>query len=173
MAASATLDQTARSFLIPSARQEVLMEGPVGVVAKVWGEQTGGVISIVEHPVQPGVLVPPHTHQDLDEWSYILEGRIGARIGNEEFTAEPGDYVLKPRRIPHTFWNAGPGHARLIEIITPAGFEHFFARLGEQIRSSGFDPAAVAELGAQYGTSYEMEWVPDLEERYGIKLMGT
>jgi quercetin dioxygenase-like cupin family protein len=161
-----------RRMLVEAGEGQILMEGPVGAIQKIGGERTNGVISIVEHPIQPGVLVPPHVHQDFDEWSYILEGKVGARIGDEEFTAGPGSYVLKPRRIPHTFWNAGPGPARLIEIITPAGFEQFFADMGEMDRTTGFDPARMTALGAAHGTTYSMDWVPELEARYGIRLMG-
>ena len=56
----------------------------------------------------------------------MLEGQIGARVGDQELTAGPGCYVLKPRRVPHTFWNPGPGPARVLEIISPAGFERYF-----------------------------------------------
>lgn len=147
----------------------VTVEGPVGVVEKLHGRRTNGVISIVEHPIAPGALVAPHVHAELDEWSYVLEGRVGARIGDQEFTGEPGSYILKPRKIMHTFWNAGPEPARLIEIITPAGFEDFFADFGDMLRT-GFDPARMAELAAGHGTTYDMTWVPELEARYGIKL---
>ena len=84
-------------------------------------------MAIVEHPVAPRALVPPHVHQDHDEWSYILEGRIGARIGDDEFIAEAGSYILKPRRIPHVFWNPDDDPARILEIITPSGLEEMFA----------------------------------------------
>jgi quercetin dioxygenase-like cupin family protein len=165
--------EASKRFLIPPGAGEVLQEAAVGVVAKVWGEQTNGVISIVEHPVQPGVLVPPHTHADFDEWSYVLEGVIGARIGDDEFDAPVGSYVLKPRAIPHTFWNAGPQPARIIEIITPAGFERFFEGLGGLFRESTFTPERMAELAAEHGTTYFFDWVPDLEQRYGIELIGS
>ena len=158
-------------MVVGPSEGRVTVDGPVGVIEKVHGRRTNGVISIVEHPVTPGVLVPPHVHTDFDEWSYVLEGRVGARIGDDEFTAGPGSYILKPRRIMHTFWNAGPDPVRLIEIITPAGFEDFFADFGEMLRTGGFDPARMAELAADHGTTYDVTWVPELEERYGIKLM--
>jgi len=170
MAASA-VSTVGEQMLVGPTDGQVTVEGPVGVVEKVHGRRTNGVISIIEHPIAVGVLVPPHVHADFDEWSYVLEGRVGARIGDQEFTGEPGSYILKPRRIMHTFWNAGPEPARLIEIITPAGFEDFFADFGEMLRSGGFDPARMAELGAAYGTTYDMTWVPELEGRYPIKLM--
>jgi len=43
----------------------------------------------------------------------------------------PGDLIFKPRNQWHTFWNAGDQPARLLEIISPAGFERFFAELVE------------------------------------------
>jgi mannose-6-phosphate isomerase-like protein (cupin superfamily) len=88
------------NFLVEPQGGQVVMEGPLGVVTKIPGAATNGVMSIVEHPVAPRLLVPPHVHQDHDEWSYVLEGRIGARIGDDEFIAEAGSYILKPRRIP-------------------------------------------------------------------------
>jgi hypothetical protein len=76
--------------------------GPgVGIVFKLEADQTGGAFSVVEHPVEPRALVWPHVHEQNDEFSYVLEGDIGVRIGEQEFTAGPGSYVLKPRGI-HT-----------------------------------------------------------------------
>ena len=57
--------------------------------------------------VKPGFMVPPHVHSDTDEWSYVLFGQIGARVGDDEFTAEPGSWILKPRGLMHTFWERG------------------------------------------------------------------
>src|SRR4051794_38421974 len=88
-------------FLVAPDAGVVTIEGSVGVITKVHGTTTRGVISIVEPPVAGRTLVPPHVHQDHDEWSYILEGRIGARVGDDEFTAVAGSYILKPRGIPH------------------------------------------------------------------------
>jgi len=78
---------------------------------------------VVEHPIDPHRLVPPHTHSDTDEYSYVLEGEIGARIGDRIVTARVGTYVLKPRKVMHTFWNATDRPARILEILSPAKFE--------------------------------------------------
>lgn len=77
-----------------------------GVVIKLYGEETNGVISIIERPFEPGVLLPPHVHEN-DVWLYVLEGEMHARVGDEVVTATPGCWVLKLRRIPHTMCNAG------------------------------------------------------------------
>jgi quercetin dioxygenase-like cupin family protein len=88
--------------------------GGMGVVYKVSGADTGGAFAVVEHPLDPGWLVLPHVHLHEDEYSYVLEGTIGARVGDHEVVAGPGSYVIKPRGLMHSFWNVGPAPARLL-----------------------------------------------------------
>ncbi len=89
-----------------------------GVIIKVYGEETNGAISIIEQPFEAGFLLPPHVHEN-DVWLYVLEGEMHARVGDEVVKATSGSWVLKPRGIPHTMWNAGPERARIIELYTP------------------------------------------------------
>lgn len=130
--------------------------------------------SIVEHPIEPGVLAaPPHTHTNEDEFSFVLEGEIGVRIGDEEFRATEGGCVSKPRGVPHTFWNPGTDPATVIEIISPAGFEAYFDEL-EELLSTGEEPDLneLGALGERYGLTYHMELVPELVERHDVQLPG-
>jgi quercetin dioxygenase-like cupin family protein len=159
-------------FLVKPADGRVVMEGPLGVVTKIPGTATNRVISIVEHPVAGRILVPPHVHQDHDEWSYILEGRIGARVGDDEFIAEAGSYILKPRQIPHVFWNPDDSPSRILEIITPSGLEEMFATLGEFGARGELTPETMAQTAARYGSTMSMDWVPDLIARHGLTMMG-
>ncbi len=162
------------AILIPPGDGRSVSLGGIGVVFKISGAETGGSFSVVEHPVEPGRLVPPHKHTREDEFSYVLEGEIGVRIGDQEFTAGPGSYVYKPRGVPHTFWNAGPDPARLIEFICPAGFEKNFEALA-RLMSAGAPPGGEQhrKLRSEYGvTSEGMEWVPELTQKYGLRLMG-
>jgi quercetin dioxygenase-like cupin family protein len=165
-----------RTVVAPQEGKEVDLGG-LGVVFKIWGEETGGAFSIVEHPMEPGRLVPPHTHVSEHELSYVLEGEFGARIGDREVKAGPGSYIFKPRGVPHTFWNAGPEPARLIEIIYPAGFERFFEELGALVTA---DPPLEYEqfeqrrdeLGAKYNLPFHTERIPELKEKYNLKVLG-
>jgi mannose-6-phosphate isomerase-like protein (cupin superfamily) len=141
--------------------------GGMGVVFKVSGAETRGAFAVVEHPIEPGRLVRPHVHLHEDEYSYVLEGTIGARIGDQEVVAGPGTYVIKPRGLMHTFWNAGPGPARLLEVISPAGFEKYFVELAE-----ARDPSRRQELATKYGVTYSDAWVPELTSKYNLKLLG-
>jgi quercetin dioxygenase-like cupin family protein len=159
-------------YLVGPGDGNVVMEGPLGVITKIPGSATSGVMAIVEHPVAARILVPPHVHQDHDEWSYILEGRIGARIGDDEFIAEAGSYILKPRQIPHVFWNPDDRPARILEIITPSGLEEMFAKFGELGARGELTPQTMGETAARYGSTMFMDWVPDLIGRYGLTMMG-
>jgi quercetin dioxygenase-like cupin family protein len=96
--------------------------------------------SIVEHTFEPGALVPPHLHHLEDEYSIVLDGSIGFRSDDQEVVLEPGGYIIKPRGQVHAMWNAGSTRARMIEVITPAGFERFFheVRRYDRCRSARF-----------------------------------
>jgi len=82
--------------------------GGVGVRFMIDGTESGGGFALVEHPMEPRALAAPmHRHSREDEYSYVLEGRVGADLGGEIVFGEPGDLIFKPRGQWHTFWNAG------------------------------------------------------------------
>lgn len=141
----------------------------VGVVFKIDGDDTMGALSIVEHPFQVGAMVPPHVHTREDEISIVLEGEIGFRSEDREAVLGPGGYIIKPRNEVHAMWNAGREPARMIEIISPAGFEGFFHEFVELTSRGRPDPDEIARLGDRYGLPFaHPEWLPDVIERYGL-----
>jgi quercetin dioxygenase-like cupin family protein len=144
--------------------------GPgVGVHFRIDGEDTGGALSVVEHPFDVGALVRPHVHTREDEISIVLEGSIGFRSEDQEVVLGPGGYIIKPRNQVHAMWNAGDRPARMIEIITPAGFENFFRGFADLNEGGPVDLAKVAELAAAHGLPYaDPDWLPDVIERYGL-----
>jgi mannose-6-phosphate isomerase-like protein (cupin superfamily) len=149
----------------------------VGVRFMIWGAETGGTFSLVEHPIPPRTLVAPlHLHQREDEYSYVLEGRMGAQLGDDVVYAEPGDLVFKPRNQWHTFWNAGDTTCRLLEIISPAGFEHFFYELGTRMAEtkavSVVQAPGLPELGDRYGIYFQPESIARLCEQHGLVYPG-
>ena len=147
--------------------------GGFGVLFKIFGSETGGALAVVEHSVSPRRLVPPHTHSDVDEYSYVIEGEIGARIGDHVVSAGPGTYVLKPRGIMHTFWNATDKPARILEILSPAKFEKFFEAMGDLMKHPGPDtPQKLGELAAAHQNVISMDWVDELKSTYKLKLLG-
>jgi hypothetical protein len=69
-------------------------------------------------------------------------------LGSDVVHAEPGDLVYKPRDVWHTFWNATDRPARLLEIISPAGFEELFVELNDLLETDPENIGAAAALGA-------------------------
>src|SRR5918994_1867785 len=129
----------------------------VGVRFMIWGAETGGTFSLVEHPIPPRTLVAPlHIHTREDEYSYVLEGRMGALLGDDVVFADPGDLVFKPRQQWHTFWNAGDGLCRILEIISPGGFEQVFAEMASDPEAMAGGEAATA-MDRRYGVEVDYE----------------
>ncbi len=169
-----TTVQAARLTVEPGERRgKSFQEGGIGVLFKIYGAETGGSLAVVEHPIDAHRLVPPHTHSDTDEYSYVLEGEIGARIGDRVLRAPVGTYVFKPRAIMHTFWNATDKPARILEILSPAAFERFFEAMSDLFTKPSPDmPERLSALAASYNSPLSFDWVPELKSKYGLKLLG-
>lgn len=133
-------------------------------------EATAGRFSIVEHFLAPRELAAPlHRHSREDEFTIVLEGRIGFLLGQDVFHAGPGELVRKPRNQWHTFWNAGDEAARVLEVISPAGFEKYFAQIGPFFpEDAAPDLEGVAAVSEKYGLQMDFESLPRLVERFGL-----
>ncbi|HEY2641540.1 MAG TPA: cupin domain-containing protein [Streptosporangiaceae bacterium] len=143
--------------------------GSIGVAFKLWGADTSGAVAIVEHPFPVGALVPPHLHTREDEYSIVTEGEIGFRSGDREIVLSAGGYITKPRGELHTMWNAGGTPARMIEVISPAGFEHFFRELADAIAAEPPRRADIGALADKYGLQFgQPDWLPGLVSRYNL-----
>jgi quercetin dioxygenase-like cupin family protein len=143
--------------------------GGIGVVFKLWGEDTNGAISVVEHPFDVGALVAPHLHTREDEYSIVTEGEIGFRSGDREVVLGAGGYITKPRGEMHAMWNAGKTPARMIEIISPAGFENFFRDIADLVAASQPALEDVAEVATAYGLEFgQPSWLSEVVNRYGL-----
>ena len=110
------------------------------------------------------LAAPLHRHSREDEYSVVLEGRLGVCQDDEEVFATPGDIVFKPRGHWHTFWNAGDGQLRILEVIAPGGIEELFRRLA----GGDYDPATLPALAAQYGGEIDFDRTMPLVERHGL-----
>ncbi len=142
----------------------------LGVRWIVSGEQTRGALAIVEHDLVPkGLGAPMHTHAREDEISHVTAGRLGVQIGDEVLEAGPGDTVVKPRGVPHAFWNPGEEPVRFLEVITPAGFERYFEEIAPVLDVPG--PPDVRQLGQimqRYALDMDMASLPRLVAEHGL-----
>ena len=140
--------------------------GSIGVRFMVDGAESGGRFSLVEHPMSPRALgAPLHRHSREDEYSFVIEGRVGALLGEEVLVGGPGDLIFKPRDQWHTFWNAGDEPCRILEIISPAGFEHFFRECDAGAWNGTLD---MEDLSRRYGIEFDMESLPAICAEHGL-----
>jgi mannose-6-phosphate isomerase-like protein (cupin superfamily) len=153
-----------------------LLGGVLGARFILDGAPAEGRFSLVEHPIAPrGLAAPMHLHTREDEYSFILAGRWGFQLADTVVYAEPGDLVYKPRNVWHSFWNATDEPARLLEIISPAGFEQFFAEVAELSRTSsatgpGDAPGSpdYPALFDKYGLQIDLDSVPRLCDAHSL-----
>lgn len=147
--------------------------GTIGVRFMIGGADSRGGFSLVEHPMSPRALAAPlHRHAREDEYSFVLEGSVGALLGEEVRIGHPGDLIFKPRNQWHTFWNAGDQPARVLEIISPAGFEQFFRELSDLGGVTKVEPQTMASLCQRYALEMDPGSVPGLVQRFGLRFPG-
>ena len=157
--------------LVPAGTGRQLLTGPLGAELLAGAAATGGAAAFVVHPLAPHALGSPvHTHTREDEWTYVLSGKVGLEVGGQVLLAGPGDLVLKPRGVPHAFWNPSDEPARLLEVITPGGFESYFEELGEILDAAEPDLGRVGELAARHGMQLDPESLPRLVAEHGLQL---
>jgi mannose-6-phosphate isomerase-like protein (cupin superfamily) len=146
----------------------------MGARFMIGAEDSDGRFALVEHPMKPLALGSPlHRHKNEDEYSFVLEGRMGAVLGDDVVYGEPGDLIFKPRGQWHAFWNAIDGSTRILEVISPGGFEDYFAELGDVFAAPGPpDPAKIAAVAAKYELEIQPESIPRLIEQHGLRTPG-
>lgn len=132
---------------------------------KIGGADTGERFVAAHYPIPPRTLVaPPHCHHNEDEYSYVLEGTLSALVGDEVVTAEPGTWIVKPRGQWHALWNAEDTPCRVIEIVSPAGFEDYF----REVAAAEGDLERLMQINEKYEIEMDLEGVPALCERFGL-----
>src|SRR6266704_220015 len=165
--------QTAQAKVVGRGDGKAGFLGSIGVRFMLAGPEADERFSLVEHPMSARALAAPlHRHTREDEYSYVIEGRVGALLGDEVLIGAPGDLIFKPRNQWHTFWNAGDEPARILEIISPAGFENFFRELVDLGGVAQAEPQILADLCARYGLEMDPGSVPGLIERFGLRFPG-
>jgi quercetin dioxygenase-like cupin family protein len=140
-------------------------------VVKVSAAATAGLLAVLQQTLMPGIGAPPHTHTREDECSFVIEGELGYRIGDEEGKLKAGDFLRKPRLIPHAVWALGTRPARIIEMVFPGALEEFFLAAGSVFAIA--DPAErgneFAKLQAQFGVQPGAPWTGEFQAPRGYR----
>jgi quercetin dioxygenase-like cupin family protein len=140
------------SIVPPGAGSQHFVMGDI-VTVKVHGHQTGGLFSQIESTCGPQTGPPPHVHRE-DETFYVLEGEFEFVCAEEKLRGGRGAIVRLPRDVPHSFKNIGDTSGRVLVTMTPAGFEGFFAEVGDLTPEQQGDLPRVGEMAARYGLEF-------------------
>jgi quercetin dioxygenase-like cupin family protein len=126
--------------------------GTAASVFKATKESSGGFFSLAEVTIQPGTSgPPPHSHRELFDSFYVLEGTLTVQVGDDETDAPAGTYAFAPPGVVHTFANRTDVPVRFLNLNTPAGWEDYIRDLAEATPADGPpDPRLMGEILMRY-----------------------
>jgi mannose-6-phosphate isomerase-like protein (cupin superfamily) len=117
---------------------------------KVGTQETGGNLFVIEHRnLRPGGP-PLHLHFNQEEWFYVSEGRVKFLIGEKTLTLGPGESILAPRRVAHTFSSVVPS-SHLLIAFSPAG------KMEQYFRDAHGNGALAAQ--PEFMNRYDVQWI--------------
>lgn len=161
--------ETGRGVVIRPADTQFSYSGPSTVLAKLVGAQTGGIVFSQTGSLDPGVLIPPHTHSREDEIGYVLDGELTIELGDEILQAPAGSVVWRPRGQRHAFWNATDKVAHYFEVITPADVEGYFQGLARLLAAGSLRMEDVLDVARAHGVEFDMQHAGELISRFNLR----
>jgi len=138
-----------RGFLVEAGRGRATRVPIPNSLFKAVGTDTNGAYALLEYEVT--FDIPLHIHHREDEATYVLEGSVTIRVGDDNFTLTRGDFLFMPKGIPHSIARNAESRIRILALSTPSGFEHFMEDLTEAL-TAGHDrsSAEVAAIRARH-----------------------
>jgi mannose-6-phosphate isomerase-like protein (cupin superfamily) len=176
---SSTEDQTSTEAMLNAEEEAAIRtfahepgEGEalwwVGLLAtiKATKEQTGGRYTLVEILAPDGYGSVLHVHHREDEGFWILEGELTFYVGDQTIKARPGSFLFGPKDVPHAF-TVDSGPAKLLFVLSPAGFEDLVRDMGEPARSLTVPPQPEAPP-----SEAEMQQMAAIAAQHGAEILG-
>jgi quercetin dioxygenase-like cupin family protein len=164
--ANAEADAARRTFAYEAGEGEALWWIGMLATIKATAEQTGGQYTLVEILAPEGFASPLHVHHFEDESFYILEGEMTFYVGDQTIKAQPGSFLFGPKEVPHAF-TVDSGPARLLFVLSPAGFEDLVREMGEPARELTIPPQPEAPPDEA-----EMQRMAAIAARHGNGILG-
>ena len=115
---------------------------------------TNGAIAIFESISPLGSGPPRHIHQAEDEVFFLLSGTCEFWTEGTTFTRSASEAVFVPRGASHTFRVIGTTDCHHLTILTPGGFEGFFAEMAKAKFQIPDDMAQISEAAARFNLSF-------------------
>lgn len=116
--------------------------------------ETNGQLGMFETLYPPNAGPPRHVHHHEDETAYLLEGQAMYWVEGRTFTRSAGEAVCVPRGQEHTFRVIGDTPAKFITVMTPGGFESFFASVANRDLRVPEHMAQIREIAKVYNMDF-------------------
>ena len=158
-------DAQSRTFAVGSDEGEAMWWFGGLATIKATREQTGGHYTLVE-VLEPEGEGPLHVHYREDEGFWVLEGELTFQIGDETIKASPGSFLFGPKDVPHAY-TVDSGPARLLFILSPAGFEECLYATSEPAQERTLPPSPEGPPNEA-----EMEQLATTVRQYGCEVLG-
>jgi len=130
-------------------------------------EQTGGRVAVVRNTVPAGWAGPPLHHHAFDEAFYVLAGELTFQVGDRRLIAGPGALAFAPRDVVHTLANQTDAPATYLLVISPGGFENYFAELAPLLLPER-DLDGIAGVQETYGLQMDFSSIERLSREHGL-----
>jgi quercetin dioxygenase-like cupin family protein len=131
---------------------------------KATGKETDGRYTLVE-VLEPEGEQPFHVHHREDEGFWVLRGELTFEVGEEKIKASPGSFVFGPKDVPHRY-TVESGPARMLFLLSPAGFEEFVYATSEPAKELTLPPPPEGPP-----SEAEMEQLGAVARQYGAELL--
>ncbi|MGW4729628.1 cupin domain-containing protein [Streptomyces shenzhenensis] len=141
---------------------EVFVNGPSQIRILEDGSSTNHRLGIGEITIPPHTPGPPqHRHAQHDEGFYVLSGSVRFTVGQTDYDAGAGTWVMVPPGAPHTFANVSDEPAAMLNTFTPDLYVQCFRDLKDMVESGQpLTPDSVAAVWTKYGTEPSTEYAP-------------
>ncbi len=134
-------------------------------IIKASGAETDGRYALIEVWDHDGAETPLHVHHKEDEGFWVLEGCLTFEVGGQTIKTEPGAFLFGPKDVPHRY-RVEKGPARLLFILSPAGFEGFIRDTSEPAPAFTLPPLSQAQPSPE-----DFEQLIPIIHQYGCEIL--
>ena len=144
----------AESFILQPGQGDSFTFGPASMSLKTTDSDSSDGLFVAEHFMPPIFAgPPPHLHEEMDHYFYVLEGSVRFVVAGVESVASTGSFVYVPRAVAHSFGNPSESATRFLEMNVPGGFQRYYRELALAFPpGSAIEPAKMYEIMQRYGT---------------------
>src|SRR5690349_14425734 len=117
-----------RPYVVGPGEGRLIDLADFGMTVKAEGDETAGVVSVLEATEPPGFGPPVHVHHDAAEAFYVLEGEYIMSLEDREVVCPAGSFVFIPLGTRHGF-QVGDVPSRKLNFYFPAAMVGYFIDL--------------------------------------------